>query len=441
MRAAGHVHAAAAELCAAAPRPLQFEAPRPWAKPIADYLAFGGENFPDGFNRAITALQPFGDRLWLGYGDGAANLGTRVPIEFRAFSSPRDPTVSAAIVAGAGQGGTQRTQSDTGEEQIEPFRVCGRLLCQAGVDSNDPDEAWSQAKGPERVIDGNFFRLEGEIWRKFRSIPGGEHVHDLATMGTAIYAAGSGAANRAEFERGEIYRYLWRSIDGGNTFTVVHRVMFPEPGKGDTRFRRLLVVGKTLYVFGFINPHVDKKPREGRHVRLVGERLEDLGGPLAPLVVLRTFELPDGRGLVVTVAEDRRTRTFVAREDGFTELASWVSRRVIDVAVAPEHGQVLVLCGDGGAPEHFSVQAAPLNALATLVDVVDLGTESASALALWRGALFIGTSAGEVWKAEPASPADSCRVDAECDECRQCSALTGEPCTCNGSTGICGPCG
>jgi hypothetical protein len=37
--------------------------------------------------------------------------------------------------------------------------------------------------------------------------------------------------------------------------------------------------------------------------------------------------------------------------------------------------------------------------------------------------------------------ADTCRVDAECDECLQCSSLAAEPWTCNGSTGICGPCG
>ena len=146
--------------------PLAFEPPQPWAMPIADYIAFGAANFPDGFNRALTTLQVFADRLWIGYGDATANLGTRVPIEFRSFASPDEPTWTAAHVLASSQGAPQRTASDTGEEQIEPYRVCNGVLCQSGVDSNDPDELWTQAKGPERVIEGNFFRLEDDGWRK-----------------------------------------------------------------------------------------------------------------------------------------------------------------------------------------------------------------------------------------------------------------------------------
>ena len=97
--------------------------------------------------------------------------------------------------------------------------MIGGTLWQPGVDSNNPDEAWTQTKAGtwrtvdgERVqtklIDGNVFKLEaGEdgtpVWRKFRNVPGGEHVHDLAEFDGAIYAVGSGADHRFEFEEQE----------------------------------------------------------------------------------------------------------------------------------------------------------------------------------------------------------------------------------------------
>jgi hypothetical protein len=389
--------------CAAPRPPLAFEPATPWAEPIADYLAVGAEKFPEEFTRAITALQVFDGRLWIGYGDGTRNLGTVVPIEFRSFASPDDPACSATPVLADGQGAPQRTPTDSGEEQLEPYRILDGVLCQAGVDSNDPDEAWTQAKGPERVIEGNFFRLVslylGLRWHKFRSIPGGEHVHDLAALDGALYAVGSGAADRAEFEGGQVYRYLWKSTDGGARFEVVHRVMYPEIEKGDTRFRKLLAVGHTLYVFGYVNPYVDGGPLEGRHLVLARGELRELTGELAPLVVQRTYDLPDGTGLVVTRAADGATRAFRAREDGFTELTSWRDRRVLDVTPAPEHDELLLLSGDRGTPERFAVHAAPLAELAALRPLLDLGLEPPSALALWHGQLFVGTAAGQVWKA------------------------------------------
>ncbi len=379
--------------------PLRFEAATPWADPIRAYLEAGEEHFPQGFSRGITTLEVFDGRLWMGYGDATRNMGSKVPIEFRSLASSDDPTWVAAPVLAGGQGAPQRTPTDTGEEQIEPYRVCGGVLCQAGVDSTDADELWTQAKGPERRIEGNFFRYEDGSWRKLRTIPGGEHVHDLGFLDGVIYAVGSGADDRAEFEGGQIFRYLWRSRDQGATFETVQRVLYPEFGKGDTRFRKLLAVGRTLYVFGYVEP--DGGPREGRHLRVGDGELEELGGVLATRVVARTYELPDGTGLVVTRSQDGRTRVFRARENGFTDLVAWAERRVIDAAVAPEHARLLVLSGDLGEPEHFAVHSASLDALEELELALDFGLEAPSALALWEHRLFIGTNAGAIWRALP----------------------------------------
>ncbi|MGA1017401.1 MAG: hypothetical protein ACO3YY_05370, partial [Phycisphaerales bacterium] len=80
-----------------------------WSEPIADYLAVGEANFPDGFTREITALDAFDpdgrgpqpELLWIGYGDATRNMGSKTPVEFRYFISPEDPGYRVARVRAA----------------------------------------------------------------------------------------------------------------------------------------------------------------------------------------------------------------------------------------------------------------------------------------------------------------------------------------------------
>lgn len=389
--------------CASARAPLAFETPAPWSEPIADALAVGARAFPDGFQRAITTLQVFEGRLWLGYGDGTQNLGTRVPIEFRSFARPDDPHPESARVRAVNAGAPQRTPGDSGEEVIEPYRVLAGRLWQAGADSNDPDEAWSQAKGEPRPIEGNVFVLEHEagepVWRKFRSIAGGEHVHDLAELDGVLYAVGSGANDRVEWEEGRVFRYLWHSTDGGAHFTPLHRVQFPELGGGDTRFRRLLVVGHTLHAFGFVNPSADGGPAEGRHVSVEHGVVRELEGTLARRIVTRTFPLAPDLGLVVTRTEQGTTPAFLAREAGFEELASWAGWRVRDVVPGRSPDEFLLLAAEVSAPDAYRVLRFERDDPARLEPVLDLAGLAPSALALWHGALFLGTEDGRVLRA------------------------------------------
>jgi hypothetical protein len=409
----------------AAPTAGDFEPAKPWSAPIADYLAVGEANFPDGFTRSITALavsDPDGDGprealLWIGYGDATRNLGTKTPIEFRYFVASEDPGVRVARVLAAPpvtasqQGAPQRTPSDTGEEQIEPYRVIGGTLWQAGVDSNDPDELWTQAKpAPFKPIEGNVFRLEDRwgqpAWRKFRSIPGGEHVHDICEFDGAIWAVGSGSAHRGEWESGEIFRYLWRSDDGGETFVPALRAMFPEKGKGDTRFRRLLPVGESLYVFGYVNPFVDGGPIEGRHVMLQDGTFTELAidrdGPIADLLVLRTWPLDATTGLALARNPDRSTRMFLVEPGSFRELESWSDLSVIDVASTGAPGEFVLVAGDRNDPQRFAAYSVSLDdakASRTPIKVLDLPGLVPSAIAVWRGDLYVGTEDGQVLRA------------------------------------------
>jgi hypothetical protein len=413
----------------AAPTAGDFAPAKPWSAPIADYLAVGEANFPDGFTRSITALAvsdpdddgPRESLLWIGYGDATRNLGTKTPIEFRYFVSPEDPGFRAArVLAGppvtaSAQGAPQRTPSDTGEEQIEPYRTIGGTLWQAGVDSNDPDELWTQAKpAPFKPIEGNVFRLEDRwgqpVWRKFRTIPGGEHVHDVCEFDGAIWAVGSGSAHRGEWESGEIFRYLWRSDDGGETFTTALRAMFPEKGKGDTRFRRLLPVGETLYVFGYVNPFVDGGPIEGRHVMLRDDTFTELAidrdGPIADLLVLRTWPLDATTGLALARNPDRSTRMFLVEPDSIRELESWKDLAVIDVAPAEAPGEFVLVAGDRGEPQRFAAHLFSLDdakASRTPTKVLDLPGLVPSAIAVWRGDLYVGTEDGQVARAARAA--------------------------------------
>jgi len=130
--------------------------------------------------------------------------------------------------------------------------------------------------------------------------------------------------------------------------------------------------------------------------------VRELEGELARLVVARTFPLSDGTGLVVTRDAAGATRTFRARATGFEELRGWRARRVLDVVEAREHGTLLVLAGDGSQPERFAVHGAALGAPDRLAPLLALEGEPPSALALWEGRLFVGTSAGRILRALPA---------------------------------------
>ena len=396
-----------------------------WAEPIPEAIEVGEKAFPDGFTRGITTLQPFDGRMWIGYGDATKNLGSEIPVVFKWFANADDPTARIADVMATGQGPQQRSPADTGEEQLEPYRIIDGDLWQPGIDSTNEDEAWTQAKAGtwrmvdgERVqtklIEGNVFKLEPgaetPVWRKYRNIPGGEHVHDIIGFDGAIYAVGSGADYRFEFGNGIVFRYLWRSTDGGDTFETVRRVEVPEVGGFDTRFRRLLAVGDTLYVLGYINPFGTGGPITGVHLQVRhddGEPvLEDLDGPLADLLPIRTFVLPGGeRGLIVAREGRRgRTRTFLADENGYRELEAWSGRRVVDLAIGPDGSDVLIVASDGipaeeGAPQRFAFCRSDCGDIDRFEEIRQIDGLVPTSLAIFDGAIFVGSDDGRVFRA------------------------------------------
>ena len=384
------------------PNDIKYNIPKLWSEPINDYLEIGQKKYPNDFDTRISALEVFDDFLWIGYGDTRVNMGSTTPIEFRRFNDPSLPDVVPTSVLAENQGARQRTPTDSGEERIIPFNRFNGQLWQAGYDSNNDDELWTQAiPGPERLIQGNIFVLKSDenkpVWEKRRNIPGGEHVHDLAYLDGSIYAVGSGAANRREWEESSIYRYLWRSDDMGNTFSVFHRKRY-SMGDGDTRFRALLTIGNTLYVFGYINPSDNNLPMEGRHLIFRNNKISSLYGEMEKVVVWKTWPLTQKLGLAVGNIGQGVSRTFQIDHKGSVELTNWEDKRVIYVTPGEIKGLWLVLIGSGSNNETFSVYRFNEDSINKLVSVLELGEQSYSSIALWHEDLYLGSSSGQVYK-------------------------------------------
>lgn len=373
-----------------------------WASPIDDYLAVGRKFQPNKFNASINELAPIDDRLFIGYGDADYNLGEKIPIEFRFFASSDDPTAASAIVDGSGQGAPQTEPQQSGEEQIDRYRLLDGVLWQAGIDSIDADELATQAATMPKAIDGNVYRLEAGTWKKFRSIRGGEHVHDVMNWNGAIYSVGSGADLRSEFEAGQIFRYLWRSNDLGKTFATVQRVMHPDPGKGDIRWITLAPTPTALFLFGYQSDFATSTAKVSNS-SFDGQTVTDLpmGHPLHDIYATNSLPLPDD-GAILTGIDAGASKFVTGRlgPDGTFETMLGGSH-VIDVFLAG--GEIVYLAVIGDDPRakltsfevHVSVAktSAPTDAKEIMTFTSDVRPAS---IAFWKDHLFLGTADGHV---------------------------------------------
>ena len=396
-----------------APKPVRertFGQFQPWAAPIDDYLAVGTAMNPGVFDAHVHDLASLGDRMFIGYGDANYNLGEHIPIEIRFFSKG-EPTAQPANIDAAGQGAPQTTPYQSGEEQIDRFRVLDGVLFQAGIDSIDPDELHTQQTTDPPSIQGNIYRLDGETWKKHRSITGGEHVHDVAHWNGATFGVGSGADTRIEFEAGRVFRYLWRSEDLGATFSTVQRVEVAEPGAGDTRWVTLLPLESGLYLFGYESEFATNTASL-RNAVFDGTTVTDLaqGEPLGHLFPDDVLVLPDGSALLYGVDIGAGAAHYTAvhvAPDGTTQpLASLAGTTVLDAALT-DTGEVVYLAATGdayGAPTPTSYE---LRVLAADASAPDATTEllrftqplAPSSIAYWQDAIFLGTADGKVLKA------------------------------------------
>jgi len=389
-----------------------FGAFEPWASPIDDYLAVGQATYPATFNRAIVDLAPFGAKMFIGYGDATYNLGEKTPIEFRFFSSADDPTAQAAVVNGAGQGEQQTTPEQSGEEQIDRYRVLDGVLWQAGIDSIDADELWTQANTTPKGIQGNVYRLVGDTWSKYRSINGGEHVHDVTSWKGALYAVGSGADTRTEFEAGQVFRYLWHSADAGQTFDTVERVQVAVAGQGDTRWVTLLPAGDTLYLFGY-ESEFSTNTASLRNAAYDGQSVTPLpaGHTFEKLYASDVQSLPGGGAIVtgidVASSPSKATAGWLRADGSYAALSAFVGSTVVDAAMTETDEVVyLVTAGDQNDDTATSfdvrVLVAPASDPNAVTELIHFTTDVRPVcIAHWQSALFLGGNDGKVLRAVP----------------------------------------
>ena len=393
-------------LCCTQKSPIKqptYEAPVLWSEPIEAYLQLGREKFGDDFDKSIGALKVFNEKLWLGYGDTRVNMGSYIPIEFRYFEKPSEAQPLSAKVKGVKQGAPKRNPSDTGEERIVPFNAFGEKLWQAGYDSNNADELWTQSiPNEEKLIQGNLFFLRDSstepVWEKRRTVPGGEHVHDLAYFEETLFAVGSGAANRKEWESGRIFRYIWMSKDQGESFEVFRRDEYSMLS-GDTRYRALLSVSDQLYVFGYINPYNTGKPMKSRHLTIKNGMSKEAKGEITQHVIWKTWPLNSHSGLAIGGVEADTTQTFSINKKGSQRLENWSIGEVVYVSNAETLKSWLVLFRNrkNNIQSLYRFNESTPNELAPLMTI---NGNDLSSFAIWKKDLYFGTDKGKILRAK-----------------------------------------
>lgn len=166
------------------------------------------KRYPDGsalhYARAISDLQAFDGKLYLGHGDIALNSG---PTDVWYYDLRKKEFVNQGRVE---------------DEAADHYRVIGGRLYLPGA---DPREDWTL---------GNFYRLEGGRWAKHRTLPGSVHSPDIVGLGGSLFAVSA---------RAKPPMCLLESADDGKTWTA-----YDAPA-GDRRIGpRLIVLGGSVYI-------------------------------------------------------------------------------------------------------------------------------------------------------------------------------------------------
>ncbi len=368
-----------------------------WGNPIEDYIESATPIFTD-FEKGISSLEVFEDILFIGYGDASVNVGSEFPIEFRILKSLDQKKPDKIRVIGDGQGAAQRSKYDTGEEKIIKFAQFDNNLWQPGYDSNTQDELYTQSLHREKkLIQGNVFklqRLDGEfVFKKNRNILGGEHVIDIDMFNDRIFAVGSGANNREEWDSGFVYRYIWESKDRGENFRTFYRNTFDIANYGDTRFRALLSSEDKLFVFGYINP----KPYNSSIIpvnKIIHKNftISDNSSILKNELIWKTFYLGNSSGIAVSDFSVETKKTFLISNKGITDLSNWRNNNVIGLAGIGKKKSVALLEKEN-ISSIYTFETNDPNDLKQIISTDFL----ACSIAYWKKHIVIGSCTGELY--------------------------------------------
>jgi hypothetical protein len=254
-----------------------------------------------------------------------------------------------------------------------------------------------------------FYKKPGQPWVKVRKLEHGVHVLDVIEFQGKLYACGGGISNAEDYKKGVNQASLWRSDDGGDTWGID-----TEWTSGNLtavyRWEQFLRTGDDFYVFGSVvdstTSTLTNIPRrfdggKWTSVKLLPstwvQRTEpfdaksglawgpDLTGETAHF---RAYRVEAGdKATPITFLEDRQERVMdffhVADSDGL-----FLTR---DGAAYPDKA---------AAPYRFHVYRT--QDLAAFDELVTFDSEDTFlSLALWQGAVYLGTKEGFVYRTAP----------------------------------------
>jgi hypothetical protein len=360
-----------------------WQPPVEWRRPIDDYIAAVQETLdlePDRFDHALKELEVFDDRLYLGYGDWTENTGSAVGIEVRYFDDPEGEVVS---------------EFDTDEESIDYYRVWDDTLYIPGVDATE-----------DALIGNVYVKPSGGTWTKVRSLEQNLHVLDVFGRDGAMYASGGGCDDMDHYYAGDDQGLVYRSEDGGATWAIDF-----EWHDGDTnavvRYEYFAGVEDDFYVFG--------NTINATTYRLTNVPRRWDGGAWTPVDLLedawvqRTWQLDPtaavARGVDLSTGTFRAWRILAG--EATRALGRFDSLRHMPVDFFPvADDDMLILTreenrypDEAEPPFGWHVWRTP--DLFTLEELFTFSSDASFVcLALWRDAIYLGSTDGGIWRSE-----------------------------------------
>jgi hypothetical protein len=317
--------------------------------------------------RTVHALQAHEGRIYVGTGEWADNRG---PVTIWSFLPP-----AAAEQARLDSAFT------VDDESVDRFRVIDGILFVPGIDAMEP---WDL---------GNLYSKDHGGWKKYRTIPNGVHVLDVASFSGRLYVT-TGTNTGAELFASEDGGLTWQRVEGpgaadfrfheiaplrdrllvtsGNTITGLYQVR-------DRVLERLVVplwpnTDQILFQAAFGGPIVERLARHGDGVIYTGE----VSQGFRPLMVLRDLDL------------------------GAEMVSLFANREVRDIVVEDERAYVLSVSpstsGHGGEV-HASADLIHWERLASF-DTPALP----KSLAVLQGQIFVGLGVLDRWQQEARPP-------------------------------------
>ena len=361
-----------------------FAAPELWSKPVADYIQAASDGLQVDsmeLHRSIDDLMVFEDRLYFGYGDATLNAGRVVDIQVRYFSETGGPQPLVDF-------------EKTTEEELEHYRRFGDSLYIPGVDATE-----------DQFLGNVFVRPQGGSWTRQRSVQGGVHVHDVAVFGSELYACGSGALDLETWNQGMVHSFLWRSHDQGQSWQAVAEVANDQIG--DRRWVQLVPFPQRLLVFGY---STDAK---GSIVKLLsnawdGTQMTDTAiGSKHFVLSSEVMDATTAVLRVVKVTAPLQFQLLKVAADGTTGavVAALSGKTVLDIHVFEPGKAVLVVSETDAYPLPYNTTPWHVLYTSDWSSFRELTTGSTTywptAVAYWKGGLYVGTENGLVYRSVP----------------------------------------